>query len=51
MTVYSGENVAKGEDTTTAVGSANLYSHCGIRYGDSSGKWESVYQKSEKFHS
>ncbi|EGW08660.1 hypothetical protein I79_010246 [Cricetulus griseus] len=51
MTVYAGEDVEKGEHFSTAGGSANLYSHFGNQYGDSSRKWESVYHKIQQFHS
>ncbi|EGW10962.1 hypothetical protein I79_012172 [Cricetulus griseus] len=51
MTVHVGEDVEKGEHSSTAGGSANLYSHFGNQYGDSSGKWESVHLKIQQFHS
>ncbi|EGW02069.1 hypothetical protein I79_013043 [Cricetulus griseus] len=51
MTVYAGEDVEKGEHPSTDGGIANLYSHFGNQYGDSSGKWESVYHKMQQFHS
>ena len=40
MTVYAGENVERGEHSSTAGGSANLYSHFGDQYGGSSGRME-----------
>ena len=51
MTVYPGEDVEKGDQSYTAGVSANLYSHFGNQYGNSSGKWESVYHKIQQFHS
>ena len=42
MTTYAGEDVGKGEHSSTAGGSANFFSHFGDQYGSSPGKWESV---------
>ena len=50
MTVYAGEDVEKGECYSIAGGSANLYSHFGNQYSDSSNR-ESVYHKIQQFHS
>ena len=40
ITVHVGEDVEKGEHSSTAGRSANLYSHFGNQYGKSSEKWE-----------
>ncbi|EGV97061.1 hypothetical protein I79_013255 [Cricetulus griseus] len=34
MTAHDGEDVEKGEHSSIAGGSANLYTHCGNQYGD-----------------
>ena len=51
MTVYAGEDAEKEEHFSTAGGSANLYNHFGNQYGDSSRKWDWVYDKIQQFHS
>ena len=39
----------KGKHSSAAGGSAKMDSHFGNQYGDSSGKWESVYPKIQPF--
>ena len=51
MKTYVREDVGKGEYSFTAGRGANSYSHFGYQYGGSSGKWESVYPRTQQFHS
>lgn len=41
-TVYAGEDVKKGEHSTTDGLSATLHGQFRNQYGDPTGKWESV---------
>ena len=43
MTACVGEDAEKGEHSSTADGSENLYSHSGSQYGSLSENWESTY--------
>ena len=42
-----GENVESGEHSSTAGGSANLYSHFQNQYGSFSENWEPIYLKTQ----
>ena len=46
---YAGEDVASREHSSTAGGSANLYSHFGNQYGGFSENWESIYLSTQQY--
>jgi hypothetical protein len=50
MTAYVGEAVEQEEHFSIASARANLFSHYGNQCGNSSGRWEWVYSKSQLYH-
>ena len=48
---YAGKDMEKDKHSSTAGGSANLYSDFRDQYHASSGKWESVYHRNQQFSS
>ena len=51
MITYAGQNVKKGEHSSTAGGNAKLYKHFGNQYGSFSENLESTYLKIQQYHS
>ena len=51
MTGHAGEVMKQGQHSSVADENADLYSHLGNQYDDSSGNWELIYLKIQLYHS
>jgi len=51
VTAHAGEDVEQKQPSSTADGSANLYSHFGNQYGGFSENLELIYFKTQPHHS
>jgi hypothetical protein len=45
VTAHAGKDAEQEDHSSTADGSANLYSHDGNQYGGSAGRWKPIYLK------
>ena len=50
VTAHAGEDVAQGECSSIAGGSANLHNHFGNQYSSFSEDWEVTYLNTQSYH-